>query len=61
MSAIMVAILDFLKTLFSAKIAANFLEFGRKHVFTVSKMNIIKSRVEKNKLEKNLVKKMAVF
>ena len=54
MSAIMAAIFE--NFIFS-KIAANVLQFSRKHAFTASNMNKIKSRVEKKKFKKNLVKK----
>ena len=39
-----------------SKIATNFLEISRKHIFTASNGNIIKNKVEKKKLEQILSK-----
>ena len=39
--------LGFFKNFIFSKIAANFLENNRKHVFTASSRNIVKNRVEK--------------
>ena len=47
MSAILAAILDFSKETIFHKIAANFTEISRKHVFAASNRNIIKNRVKK--------------
>ena len=51
MSAILAAILDFSKIFILRKIAANFTEISRKHVFAASNRSIIKNRVKKKKLE----------
>ena len=48
MSAILAAILDFSKL---PKIAANFTEISRKHVFAASNRKIIKNRVHKKNFE----------
>ena len=47
MSAILAAILDFSKKTIFHKIAANFTEISRKHVFAASNRNTIKNRVKK--------------
>ena len=43
--------LGFLKNIILSKNAANFLKISRKHVFTASKWNIIKNRVEKREIK----------
>ena len=44
-----------------SKTAANFLEIGQKHVFTVSNRNIIKKRAQKKKLEQFFQKVIFLF
>ena len=43
--------LGFFKIYILRKVAANFTEISRKHMFAASNRNIIKTRVEKKKLE----------
>ena len=62
MSAILAAILDFSKILFYAKIAANFTEISRKHVFSASNRNIVNNiESRKKKLEQIFLKNLVFY
>ena len=53
--------LGFFKIFIFSKVAANFLEIGRKHVLLALNRSIIKNNVEKKKLEHILSKRYSLF